>query len=101
MRWRPNKAQIKDFVQKMNEIDSYCYENNIHQSLKSDSYYFYVNDKYYRVSNHTQTSPEYFQTRADFERTTFITAGKTRIIEIHKNLLAGKKLNARGFVCES
>lgn len=48
-----SKKKKKEFAQKMNEIDSFCSKNVIVQSKSSDSYYFHLNGKYYRVSNHS------------------------------------------------
>lgn len=113
MKWKPSKKQARKFAIKMQEIDAYCLENNIHQSKSSDSYYFTINGEEYRVSNHTVAQSnrkayncfgekvrERYHKDGEFDREHEITASKTRIIEIHQALLAGKKLDKRGNVIE-
>ena len=107
-KWSPSKTAKREFAEKMQEIDKFCDENGIVQSLSSDSYYFVIDGVEYRVSNHTvsasnrgayqdgvQVRPLY---HPDGERsdTVYITASKTRIIEIYNNLKAGYKLDRRG-----
>ena len=108
-RWRPSKTAKKAFAEKMDEIDAFCSANGIDSSRSNDSYYFTVRGKNYRVSNHTveasnkgafdyagrQTRPLYHQ-EGRRDDTIYITASKTRIIEIYKDLKAGRKLDARG-----
>ena len=108
-RWTPSKTAKREFAQKMEEIDKFCEKNGIQQSRSSDSYYFYVNGKSCRVSNHTmalsnrraydeatgeQLRPLY---HVDDEYDIEITAGKTRIIQIYNDLKAGYELDKRGF----
>lgn len=109
MKWKPNKTQVKEFAAKMDEIDQYCVDHHISRSMSSDSYYFEVNGQCYRVSNHTieasnrkafddfgnQIRDVYHPEGRDSE-VIYITASKTRLIEIHEALLAGKKLDKRG-----
>ena len=108
-RWTPGKAARKDFAEKMTEIDNFCTENNISQSKASDSYYFTINGQQYRVSNHTVNQSnrkaynfygeqirEKYHPEGETEDTIYITASKTRIIEIFNNLKTGKKLDRRG-----
>lgn len=108
-----SKSAKKEFAIKMSNIDDFCKKNNIHASLTNDSYYFTINNKNYRVSNHTmKTSNKHafndfgeqirplYHNENDFENLIEITAGKTRIIEIYEALKAGKTLNKRGFVVE-
>lgn len=112
-KWKPNKAQKEEFHQKMLEIEEFCKNNDIYQSRKGDSYYFELKGKNYRVSNHTIEASnaaafddEFGQIRELYhpegreENTVYITAGKTRIIEIYKNLLSGATLDKRGRVIE-
>ena len=108
-RWKPSKTAKREFAHKMDEIDEFCNENGIQQSRSSDSYYFVVNGKSCRVSNHTtassnrhaynkitgeQVRPLY---HVDDEYDIEITAGKTRIIQIYNDLKAGYDLDKRGF----
>lgn len=110
-KWRPSKTRAREFAQKMDEIDDFCIAHGIEQSASSDSYYFTIGDQKYRVSNHTVAASNrgayhdvYGQTRElyhpDGERpdTVYITAGKTRIIEIYTALADGKRLDRRGNV---
>jgi hypothetical protein len=53
MNYRTSKAAREAFGAQMREIEAYCRKNDIHQSLKSDSYYFKVAGQAYRVSNHS------------------------------------------------
>lgn len=111
-RWKPSRSAAREFAQKMDEVAEYCSENKIDMSSNNDSYYFYIDSQHYRISNHTveqsdrkaydefgrQVRRKYHDGRDD--DTIYITAGKTRIIEIHKALLAGKELDGRGYVKE-
>lgn len=108
--WKLSRAKKQEFAKKMDEIWGYCCENGISSSRNQDSYYFSVNGQKYRISNHTIESSnaraynEYGQQvrnkyhddqRAD--NVIYIHASKTRLIEIHKKLLAGKKLDGHGY----
>lgn len=111
-RWKPSKTALKNFAERMKEIDEFCAENGIIQSASSDSYYFTLNGKCYRVSNHTINASDRGMYRTDANtgevikvRESYhdsdadlicITAGKTRIIEIYNKLKAGKELDGRG-----
>ena len=110
-KWRPSRKQAQEFKKQMEEIDKFCDENNISQSSTSDSYYFTLNGQKYRVSNHTVDASNrgaydeiYGQKRnlyhpnGEEDDTIYITASKTRIIDIYNNLKAGKKLDRRGNV---
>ena len=111
-RWKPSRTKAKEFAQKMKEIDDFCNENNIVQSSSSDSYYFEINGQKYRVSNHTvdasnrgaydeltgSNKRELYHPNGEEDDTIYITAGKTRIMDIYNNLKAGKKLDRRGNV---
>lgn len=52
-RWKPSKTKAREFASKMKEIEEFCMEHGISQSRSSDSYYFTVDGRQYRVSNHT------------------------------------------------
>lgn len=93
----------------MNEIDEFCKRNNIHQSLSSDSYYFNLNGKDYRVSNHTVNASnkgaydsegnkirDEYHPDGEESDVVYITAGKTRLIDIYNDLKNGYKLDRRG-----
>lgn len=108
MSFKPSKKQAKEFALKMQEIDNFCQENGIAQSRTNDSYYFYLNNIKYRVSNHTiQASNrgafdefgnqirEVYHKEIDPEIVE-IRAGKTRIIEIFNALKSGKRLDKCG-----
>lgn len=93
----------------MERIDEFCRANRISKSASSDSYYFELNGRNYRVSNHTIAASDRGmysftgeQVRDSYHRDSedliCITAGKTRIIEIYNALKAGKELDGRGFV---
>ena len=108
-KWKPSKTAAKEFAQTMNEIDKFCEANGISKSRTSDSYYFTIDGQEYRVSNHTiaasnahaynmygeQIREKY---HSDFEEDDiiYITAGKTRIMDIYNDLKAGYKLDRRG-----
>lgn len=108
-KYRPSKSQRMEYAKKMQEIDGFCREHGISCSLSKDSYYFTINGKNYRVSNHTveasnrgaynwlgeQIRDKYHEDGRD-DNTIYITAGKTRIIEIYNDLLNGYNLDARG-----
>ena len=106
--YRPSKTKAREFAQTMDEIDSFCHEHAISRSNSMDSYYFTVNGKRYRVSNHTVSASDkgmydaygvkiresYHADDADL---ICITAGKTRLIEVYNNIVAGIDINKRGF----
>lgn len=109
-KFKPTKAQAKEFAEKMTEIDAFCEEHNIQTTLHGDSYYFTLNDTNYRVSNHTVEASnrhayndlgeqvrDLYHPEGRREGVVYITAGKTRIIEIYKDLEAGYELDKRGF----
>ena len=115
--WKPSKTAIREYAERMEDIESFCIENGITRSSSCDSYYFTLNGKSYRVSNHTieasnrgayrdnglgervQVREEYHLNGRDSD-TIYITASKTRLIEIYNNLKQGKHLNARGYVID-
>lgn len=109
-RWKPSKAARAEFAAKMREIESFCQEHDIRASLAGDSYYFQLNGKNYRMSNHSVEASN----RGAFDPTTgeqrrelyheggreadtvYILAGKTRLVEIYNDLAAGLALDSRG-----
>ena len=108
-RFKPSRSQARAFAQKMAEIDNFCRENAIDHSRSSDSYYFTINGQNYRVSNHTIAASnrgaynelgeqirEKYHENKESDDVIYITAGKTRIIEIYNDLKAGHKLDRRG-----
>lgn len=102
-RWKPSKTAARKFAAKMNEIDDYCRENGISQSMSSDSYYFRHNGIDYRISNHaversvSSDGVRYHGDSAEYRDKVFcIHAGKTRLIEIHRLIVSGAKVDHRG-----
>lgn len=107
--YKPSKTARREFAQKMQEIDDFCAKNNISQSRSSDSYYFTINGQKYRVSNHTVDASnkhtydsfgnkirDKYHLGGEEDDTIYITAGKTRLIDIYNDLKAGYKLDRRG-----
>jgi len=110
-RWKPSKAQAQEFAKKMDEIDEFCVKNGIKSSMSNDSYYFTIDGQNYRVSNHTvarsnagafdefgNKKRDLYHPEGELDGVIYITAGKTRIMDIYNNLKAGKKLDRRGNV---
>ena len=102
-KWKPSKDAAREFAQKMSEIEEYCNENGIRKSLSSDSYYFSHDGVDYRVSNHSverSIDPygyHYHGDSKEYRESTFcIHAGKTRIMEIHKLIVSGVKIDHKG-----
>lgn len=102
-RWKPSKSKAREFAEKMTEIDEYCDQNGISRSRSSDSYYFTHDGVDYRVSNHAVERSidsygyHYHGNSEEYRSTTFcIHAGKTRIMEIHKLITSGVKVDHRG-----
>lgn len=112
-RWKPSKSQRLEYAKKIQEIDEFCREHGISCSSTKNSYYFIINGQKYRVSNHTveasnrgaynwlgeQVRDKYHEDGQDND-TIYITASKTRIIEIYNNLLQGYTLDKRGNIVE-
>lgn len=108
--YKPSKKAAREFAAKMDKIAEFCAAHGIHQSAGGDSYYFAINGKKYRVSNHSieasnaaafswmgeQTRPLYHDGGRDAD-TVYIHAGKTRIIEIYTDLAEGYDLDGRGY----
>jgi hypothetical protein len=109
-KFKPSKSAARDFAKKMQEIEEFCRENHIEQSRSGDSYYFTLNGKNYRVSNHSveasnaaafneitgEQARELYHSHGRESETFYIHAGKTRIIEIFNELKAGYELDGRG-----
>lgn len=108
-KWRPSQTARREFAQQMEEISRFCMENGIDQSRNGDSYYFSINGKQYRVSNHSieasnahaynwmgeQVRDKYHADSRSAD-VTYIHASKTRIIEIYNDLKEGYTLDGRG-----
>lgn len=107
--WKPSKSKAKEFAKLMDEIDEFCTKNNISNSSTNDSYYFRINGKKYRVSNHSVEKSnataydelgrkvhEVYHEGGREEDTVYIHASKTRIIQIYNDLKAGYELDGRG-----
>lgn len=111
--WKPSKAQKEAFKQTMNDVETFVEAHHIEHSAKYDSFYFTVNGKHYRVSNHSieasnraaydelgnQKRELYHGWERDKD-TVYIHASKTRLIQIYTDLEAGRKLNGRGEVIQ-
>lgn len=106
-KWKPNKAEVREFAEKMEKIKAFCEQNGIYQSWAGDSYYFTLNGVDYRVSNHTTEASDagafdiYGEKIRDLyhgndNQTVNILAGKTRIIEIYNDLKDGYDLDGCG-----
>ena len=108
-RWKPSKVKAREFANKMAEIEDFCFKNGIHQSKNGDSYYFTINGVNYRISNHTvaasnrgaynefgQQMRDVYHPDGEKDNTVYITAGKTRIIDIYNDLKNGYELDRRG-----
>ena len=108
-KWRPSKTAKREFAEKMEEIEKFCKEHGISASTSKDSYYFVLNGKNYRVSNHSietsnahaydwlgnQVRKKYHENERNKE-TVYIHASKTRIIDIYNDLADGYELDGRG-----
>lgn len=108
-KWKPSKTAKREFKSKMKEVEEFCNKNGIDYSANKDSYYFVINDKQYRVSNHSVESSNKHafnqygeQVRGLYhplgrsEYVTYIHASKTRIIDIYNDLKDGYVLDGHG-----
>lgn len=108
-KYRPSKAKAREFAHLMDDIDQFCAANGIEHSKTSNSYYFIIDGQRYRVSNHTIAASnagaynelgekirDKYHEGGEESDVIYITAGKTRIIEIYNDLKAGYKLDKRG-----
>ena len=57
-KYKPSRADARDFAQKMKEIEEFCHDHGISHSFSNDSYYFVIGDVRYRVSNHTMQASD-------------------------------------------
>lgn len=116
-KWRPSKTRAREFAQKMDEVEAFCGENGIDHSASMDSFYFTLDGKDYRVSNHSveasnrgveqamardmamfgYTDRQEYHPEGREEGVTYIHASKTRIIDIYNDLKAGYQLDGRGY----
>lgn len=109
-KFKPSKKAARAFAEKMNDISSFCAENGIHQSRNGDSYYFLINGKNYRVSNHSVEASnakaynalgekvrEVYHAEGREDNTVYIHASKTRIKEIYTDIKNGYTLDGRGY----
>jgi hypothetical protein len=85
-----SKIKQREYAEEMRKIRDYCINNNITISSSGDSYYFDLNGKTYRVSNH---SPNIIK---NGKNDIYITASKMRIVEIYEDLKNGYELDSRG-----
>lgn len=108
-KWSPSKTKAREFAKTMNEIERFCNENGIHFSSSMDSYYFSIDGQEYRVSNHTveqsnararnefgEQVREMYHPNGRESDVVYITASKTRIVDIYNDLKNGYTLNKRG-----
>ena len=107
-KWTPSKTRAREFAETMDEIRTFCNEHGIGHSASMDSYYFSINGKRYRVSNHTLAASDRGMYNwmgekvresyhSDDEDYICITASKTRLIDIYNDLANGYELDGRGF----
>lgn len=104
------ERQRMEKMDELTELHKFCEYYGIHHSATMDSYYFSLNGKKYRVSNHSvEASNAHAYSwdgrllRAEHHPmgrepdTVYIHAGKARIVQIYTDLLAGKELDGRGY----
>lgn len=105
-----SKKAKAEYAQKMKEVETFVKENNIKQAQNGKSFYFELNGKKYRVSNHTveasnagafnsegqQVRELYHPDSRDGEVQIF--ASPTRIIDIYNAIKEGKQVDGRGRV---
>lgn len=108
-KWKPSRTAAREFARQMAEIDEFCAEHGISASASNDSYYFSIRGQKYRVSNHSVEASnraayrDGVRIRAVYhdggreDDVIYIHASKTRIIEIYRDLVAGYKLDGRGY----
>ena len=109
-KWKPSKAAAREYAEQMGAIRLFCDEHGIETSSNGDSYYFSINGKRYRVSNHTieasnaaaydsitgQQKRDLYHPIERSKDTVYIHAGKTRISQIYNDLATGFRLAGRG-----
>lgn len=110
-RWKPVYVRAREFAEKMDEIQRFCEEHGIDCSASMDSFYFEINGQKYRVSDYTVAQSnrgayddvhgkkrELYHPEGERDDTVYITASKTRIVDIYEALADGKTLDRRGRV---
>lgn len=104
-KWKPSKSAAREFAQTMDTVQSYCDQNGIGYSSKMDSFYFTYEGQKYRISNHSVEASNQGRRNAGLEefhgsRDEYVNifASKTRLVEIHQRIVAGLKVNGRGFL---
>lgn len=108
-KFKPSKSAKREFAKKMEEVKEFCDNNNINYSNSMDSFYFTINGKHYRVSNHSveksnagaydskgEQVRELYHKNGRESDTIYIHASKTRVKEIYINLQQGYELDGRG-----
>lgn len=108
-RYKPNKAEAREFAALMRKIEDFCLDHGIQRSMRSDSYYFVLNGQNYRVSNHSVEASnrsayddfgnlkrELYHQNGREDYVVYIHASKTRIMDIYNDLAAGFILDGRG-----
>lgn len=105
-KYKPSKEAAAAYAEQIKTLRAFCAENNISSSRSGESYYFALNGKKYRISNHTIDSSDAGAYDRNGEQIRGLyhydadlicyTASRLRVIEIYTALQAGKKLNARG-----
>lgn len=112
MKFNFSKSAKREFAEKIQKIKEFCDSNSIGYSRGMNSFYFKINAKSIRVSNHTIKASdkgcfyediyngENIKIRDSYHKDKKydieISASKTRIIEIYNDLKAGYKLNKKG-----
>ena len=107
-KWKPSKSAINEYKEKKDKLDSFLKQHeNIISSASKESFYFMLEDKYIRVSNHTifKSDSGMYDEFGNIVRDTYhtqkydtcITASPIRLPEIYADLAAGIKLNKRGY----
>ena len=112
-RWRPSRTKAREFAEKMDKIQRFCNEHDIDYSASMDSFYFEINGQKYRVSNHTVAQSNrgaydevngrkrgLYHPEGERDDTVYITASKTRIVDVYEALKEGKVLDRRGRVID-
>ena len=115
----PSAEEKEAFKAAMRELEAYVKAEGISASAGYDSFYFEVDDRSYRVSNHSVEASNrnrcdkcqrehggapcsevkhcyVFHKGGRDKAVRYIHAGKTRLVGIHKALKAGFKLDGRG-----
>lgn len=110
--FRMSKKAKAEYAQKMKDVETFVKENNIKQAQNGKSFYFELNGKKYRVSNHTveasnagafnsegqQVRELYHPDGRDGEVQIF--ASPTRLIEIYNAIKDGKQVDGRGRIVD-